>query len=237
MNARMGQAARRRRRASLLWMAGLLTLTGVLLFLVLLPIGRASSVGDASLVGRPAPALDAVDLDGRRWTMADGQNRLTWVNFWATWCPPCRTEMPMMQRLSEAYGDRLLILAVDFGEEVGAVRTFVERYGLTYPVLLDPSLENFYRWSAQFGLPRHYFVDAEGTIVYEVVGELPPETMAGVVEDLLGPPTSPPPSPAAHRPSWQASAQQEVANAKSEAKRDQRARVTAGPSGPRTRGS
>jgi thiol-disulfide isomerase/thioredoxin len=177
-------------------MAGLLTLAGVLLFLVLLPIGRATSVSDANVVGRPAPVLDAVDLDGRRWTMADGQNRLTWVNFWATWCPPCRTEMPMMQRLSEAYGDRLLILAVDFGEEAGAVRTFVERYGLTYPVLLDPSFENFYRWSPQFGLPRHYFVDGEGTIVYEVVGEMPPETMAGVLEDLLGLPTSAAPSPA-----------------------------------------
>lgn len=96
--------------------------------------------------------------------------------------------MPMMERLAQAYGDRLLVLGVDFGEEPGAVRTFVERYGITYPILLDPTLDNFYRWSPVFGLPRHYFVDADGTVVYEVTGELAPEEMASVLEELLGRP-------------------------------------------------
>ncbi len=183
----IGRPPRRARRASLLWTAGLVVLAVVLLVLVLLPIGSASSTGHGTLAGRPAPSLEAVDLDGRRWTLAEGEDRLVWVNFWATWCPPCRTEMPMMQRLAEAYGDRLLVLGVDFGEEPSAVREFVERYGITYPILLDPTLENFYRWSPLFGLPRHYFVDPDGTVVYEVSGELPPGQMAGVLEELLGP--------------------------------------------------
>lgn len=178
---------RRARRASLLWISGLLALAGILLVLVLLPIGRASSTGHGSLVGRPAPTLASVDLEGRRWTLSDGRSRLIWINFWATWCPPCRTEMPMMQRLAQAYGDRLLILGVDFGEEPAAVRDFADRYGISYPILLDPTLENFYRWSPQFGLPRHYFVDPSGTVVYEVPGELPASQMAGVLEKLLGP--------------------------------------------------
>lgn len=186
MTTSMGRAPRRVRRASLLWAAGLAVLTVVLLVLVLLPIGRASSAGRGSLVGGPAPALEAIDLDGRRWTLADGDERLIWVNFWATWCPPCRTEMPMMERLAEAYGDRLLVLGVDFGEEPSAVREFVERYGITYPILLDPTLENFFRWSPLFGLPRHYFIDPDGTVVYEVQGELPPGEMAAVLEKLLG---------------------------------------------------
>lgn len=179
--------ARHARRASLLWIAGLGVLAGLLLVLVLLPIGRASTSGAGTLVGSPAPALEAIDLDGRRWTLADGEDRLIWVNFWATWCPPCRTEMPMMQRLAEAYGDRLLILGVDFGEEPEAVREFVDRYDITYPILLDPTLANFYRWSPLFGLPRHYFIDADGTVVYEVAGELPPGQMAAVLDELLGP--------------------------------------------------
>lgn len=93
----------------------------------------------------------------------------------------------MMERLAKSYGDRLLILGVGFGEEPSAVREFVGRYGITYPILLDPTVENFYRWSAPFGLPRHYFTDPHGTIVYEVTRELPPGQMAGVLEDLIGP--------------------------------------------------
>jgi len=187
MRTSANRPRRRGRRASLLWVSGLLALTALLLVLVLLPIGRASVTGRGSLVGKPAPMLEAIDLAGRRWTMTEGEGRLTWINFWATWCPPCRTEMPMMQRLAEAYGDRLLILGVDYGEEPGAVRDFVDRYGITYPILLDPTLENFFRWSPLFGLPRHYFVDSGGTVVYEVPGELPPDQMAGVLEELLGP--------------------------------------------------
>ncbi|MEJ7803699.1 MAG: TlpA disulfide reductase family protein [Candidatus Limnocylindria bacterium] len=178
---------RRSKRASLLWVSGLLALTALLLVLVFLPLGRASSTGRGSLVGRPAPVLEAVDLAGKRWTMTEAEGRLIWINFWATWCPPCRNEMPMMQRLAEAYGDRLLILGVDYGEEPGAVRDFVDRYGITYPILLDPSLQNFFRWSPVFGLPRHYFVDSGGTVVYEVPGELPAGQMAGVLDELLGP--------------------------------------------------
>ncbi|MDQ2941218.1 MAG: TlpA family protein disulfide reductase [Chloroflexota bacterium] len=187
MTTSIDRPRRRAPRASLLWAAGLAVLAGVLLVLVLLPIGRTSSAGHGSLVGSAAPSLEAADLDGRRRTLADGGDRLIWVNFWATWCPPCRTEMPMMQRLAEAYGDRLLILGVDFGEEPSAARNFVERYDIKYPILLDPTLENFYRWSPQFGLPRHYFVRPGGTVVHEVPGELPPSDMAKVLEQLLGP--------------------------------------------------
>ena len=184
--ATAGRRPRRARRGALLW-GGLILATGaLLLILVLLPIARGSDTqAGGTLVGRAAPELDLVDLDGRRWTLADGGGRLVWINFWATWCPPCRTEMPMMQRLHERFGDRVLILGVDFGEERGTVVDFVERYGITYPILLDPTLDAFYRWSPQFGLPKHYFVDANGVVVREIPGELPPEAMLQTLEELL----------------------------------------------------
>ena len=179
----------RRRRGVILW-AGLIAATGLtLLALVLIPLGRAPATGvQGGLVGRPAPALSALTLDGRPWTLDDADGRLVWINFWATWCPPCRTEMPMMERLHERYGDRVLIIGVDFGEERGAVEDFVDRYGITYPILLDPSLDNFYRWSTTFGLPKHYFVDSEGIVLREFAGELPPEAMVATLEELLGEP-------------------------------------------------
>ncbi len=178
----------RARRGSVLWLAGIVLLAVVLGVLAAIPLLRGNDPGtQGSLVGKIAPSITADDLLGRRWTLADGAGRITWVNFWATSCEPCRTEMPAMQRLVDAYGDRLLVLGVDWGESRTSVADFVDRYAISYPILLDPSLENFYRWSARAGLPRHYFVDASGKVVREVIGPLAPAQMLQVVEGLLGP--------------------------------------------------
>lgn len=184
----MSRGTAPRRRAPLLW-AALIVAIGLLLGgLMLVPLARSDPAAGGRLVGLAAPSLSAVDLDGRPWSIEDGRGRLTWINFWATWCPPCRTEMPMMQRLSEQYGDRLLILGVNWAEERSIVEDFAERYAIDYPILLDPTLDNFYRWSPQFGLPRHYFVDARGIVVREILGELPPAEMTRLLDELLGPP-------------------------------------------------
>ena len=176
-----------RRRTPLLWAALIIALGLLLGGLLLVPLARTDRTAPSPLVGQRAPPLVAVDLNGRRWSIADGRGRLTWINFWATWCPPCRTEMPIMQRLSEHYGDRLLILGVNWAEERSTVEDFVARYAIDYPILLDPTLENFYRWSPQFGLPRHYFVDERGVVVREILGELPPAEMVQLLDELLGP--------------------------------------------------
>ncbi|HLE89330.1 MAG TPA: TlpA disulfide reductase family protein [Candidatus Limnocylindria bacterium] len=181
-------ATRRARRGSLAWAAGIAVLAVGLGALAAIPLLRGNSDGtQGTLVGRPAPGIAADDLAGRRWTLADGAGRLTWVNFWATNCEPCRTEMPAMQQLADAYGDRLLVLGVDWGESRASVTDFVERYAIDYPILLDPTLANFYRWSRLDGLPRHYFVDGDGVVVREVIGPLAPARMLEIVEDLIGP--------------------------------------------------
>lgn len=176
------------RRSSALTLAGIGLLVIVLAVLAAIPLLRGDDSGtQGSLVGKAAPSISADDLGGRRWTLADGAGKITWVNFWATSCEPCRTEMPAMQILADAYGDRLLVLGVDWGESRGSVTDFIARYAISYPILLDPSLDNFYRWSARSGLPRHYFVDGSGKVVREVIGPLAPARMAQIVEELLGP--------------------------------------------------
>jgi len=176
------------RRSSVVTLAGIGLLVVVLGVLAAIPLLRGDDSGtQGTLVGKPAPAISANDLTGRHWTLADGAGRITWVNFWATNCEPCRTEMPAMQILADAYGSRLLVLGVDWGESRDSVTDFVVRYAITYPILLDPSLDNFYRWSARSGLPRHYFVDGAGTVVREVIGPLAPARMAQIIEELLGP--------------------------------------------------
>ena len=134
-------AALRSRRWSLAWLLLIVVLGIGLAWLASVPLLRGEPDGRiGSRVGEPAPELALEDLDGRPWTIADAGGRLVWVNFWATSCEPCRTEMPAMQRLAEAYPDELLILGVDWGEGRDVVEDFVARYGVEYPVLLDPGL-------------------------------------------------------------------------------------------------
>ena len=63
---------------------------------------------------------------------------------------------------------------------------FVDRYGVTYPILLDPSLENYYRWATADGLPRHYFIGSDGTVLREIIGPLDPAQMVAILDELLG---------------------------------------------------
>ena len=179
--------SRRRRWRSLAWLIGIAAVGALLAVLAFAPLAQAPGGETGPLIGKPAPALDATDLAGRGWTMADGTDRITWVNLWATSCEPCRTEMPAMQRLAEAYGDELLILGLDRGESRDSVADFASRYGISYPILLDPTLANSYRWSLDPGLPRHWFVNADGVVVREIIGPLDPVRMVEILEELLGP--------------------------------------------------
>jgi cytochrome c biogenesis protein CcmG/thiol:disulfide interchange protein DsbE len=182
----MTLSALRRRRGSLAWLLAIVVLAGVLGALAMVPLLRSTSDGrTGTLVGQPAPALEATDLDGRAWSLGSADARVTWVNFWATSCVPCRTEMPAMQRLAEAHEGDLLVLGVDWGEGREAVQDFVDRYGVTYPILLDPTLENYYRWATIDGLPRHYFIGADGTVLREVIGPLDPTQMVAILDELL----------------------------------------------------
>ena len=181
-------SAFRRRRWSLAWLLVIVALGLVLAWLASVPLLRADPEGRSGpRVGDRAPELALVDLDGTTWTMADAlaDGRLVWVNFWATSCEPCRTEMPAMERLAEEFEDELLVLGVNWGEERGSVADFVDRYGVSYPILLDPGLDAYYRWAGTDGLPRHYFIGEQGTVLREIVGPLDPARMVGVLEDLL----------------------------------------------------
>lgn len=176
----------RRRHWSLAWLLAILALGVLLAWLASVPLLRGEPDGrDGARVGQPAPELDLVDIDGVTHGVSDPQGRLVWVNFWAISCEPCRTEMPAMQRLADIHSDDLVILGVNWGEERSAVVDFIHRYGIGYPVLLDPDLDAFYRWAASDGLPRHYFIGPEGTILREIVGPLDPARMVGIVEELL----------------------------------------------------
>lgn len=159
-----------------------------LLGLAVIPLAAAPGGGrTGGLVGDPAPALAGPTLAGGELSLDEVDRPVSWVNFWATSCEPCRTEMPAMQRLAELYADSLLVIGVNWGEDPAAIADFVDRYAVRYPILLDPRLENFDRWRrGPDGLPRHYFV-IDGTVVREVIGPLDPSQMLVTLEELIGP--------------------------------------------------
>jgi thiol-disulfide isomerase/thioredoxin len=120
----------------------------------------------------PAPPLRLLDLDGIEHDLADLKGRAVVINFWATWCPPCRREMPSMERLFQAFEARgLIVLAVDVGEDADTVFAFTGQLdpAPTFPLLLDPDSQAAQAWGVK-GLPTSFLVDPEGRLVMRAVG-------------------------------------------------------------------
>ncbi len=121
---------------------------------------------------KPAPALRLADLDGEVHDLADLKGKLVVVNFWATWCPPCRREMPSLERLHQRLQARgLAVLAVDVGEDADTVFAFTGQLepAPSFPLLLDRDSQTMQRWKVK-GLPTTFVVDAAGKVVYRAVG-------------------------------------------------------------------
>jgi len=118
----------------------------------------------APLAGARAPDFSAPTLDGSSMRLSDLRGRAVILNFWATWCEPCRAEMPLLDDRSRTLAERgLAVLGVNFDEAVEDVRAFRDELGLTFPLLLDPGgeLQSLYR---VIGYPTTYFIDADGVI-------------------------------------------------------------------------
>lgn len=114
--------------------------------------------------GTPAPEFELRTLDGRLVTLADYRGKTLMVNFWATWCPPCRAEMPDMEQVyQEAKDTGFVVLAINIQEANQPIQQFVDKYGLTFPILLDVSGEVSQRYGVQ-SLPTSFFIDPEGRI-------------------------------------------------------------------------
>ena len=131
-------------------------------------------------VGREAPDFIARDLEGRRVSLRELRGEVVMLNVWATWCAPCREEMPSMQRLHARLGPQgLRVVAVSIDAALGDtdaadraggdIRTFVEEHGLTFDVWHHPSgeIQRLYRTT---GVPESFVIDRQGRIVRKVLG-------------------------------------------------------------------
>jgi cytochrome c biogenesis protein CcmG/thiol:disulfide interchange protein DsbE len=155
-----------------------LALVGVLAVAVL-RAGSLPGPGDA------APDFDAPLLQGEgTLALADLEGRPVVLNFWASWCVPCKDEAPMLSRAAEKYGDRVAFVGVDVRDARSDALAFVASEGLDYAHVRDED-QTIYRDYGLTGQPETFFIDAEGVIVEHVNGPLPEDALDQLVETLV----------------------------------------------------
>jgi thiol-disulfide isomerase/thioredoxin len=144
-----------------------------------------SSADAAFMIGQPAPPLVVEQLGGGTIDLVNLRGKPVWLNFMATWCPPCRDEMPRMVDFATRYADTgLVVIAVDVAEDEATVSAFVNEVGVTFPVGLDPDGAAHAEWGAA-ALPVHYWIDATGVIRAGALGGIGPDLMAESLATIL----------------------------------------------------
>jgi cytochrome c biogenesis protein CcmG/thiol:disulfide interchange protein DsbE len=139
-----------------------------------------------------APDFAVPDLDGQAVRLSAYRGRVVLVNLWATWCPPCREEIPSMQRLHDRLKDKGFVLLAVSEDEGGAagVKAFVQQMKVTFPVLLDPDGDVGRKYEI-WGFPESFLLDRDGRVVERVIGPRDwstPEQIARIEALLAAPP-------------------------------------------------
>lgn len=143
------------------------------LLLVFSPFSEAQQAGRGltKLADTPqAPEFVLRDLDGNQHRLSDYRGQVVIINFWATWCPPCREEMPSMQCAWESLkNDGIHMLAINVGEDEDTIFQFTANYPVDFPLLMDSDSGVINQWPVR-GLPTTFVVDPKGRISYRAIG-------------------------------------------------------------------
>jgi thiol-disulfide isomerase/thioredoxin len=168
----------------LYWIAGAIIIAVVLA--VYFRGGPPQASGPAALQGQSAPSFAVPMLAGSTSGLGSYRGHVVVMNLWASWCPPCRAEMPDLQRLYQDYKSRnVVVLGVDQGESAQRVAAFAQSLGIHYPILLDQQ-QQYGRVYAALGLPTTIVVSADGIVVRGFDGPLSYPQMVAAVTPLLG---------------------------------------------------
>ena len=120
----------------------------------------------------PPSAFQLQDLNGRVHRLSDYRGKVVLVNFWATWCEPCRAEMPSIERLQKRLGEQsFAVLAINMDEPEARIAKFVSAMPLALPVLLDPGGKVTRAWKVRV-LPASFVIDTDGRVRYSVIGDM-----------------------------------------------------------------
>jgi thiol-disulfide isomerase/thioredoxin len=138
-----------------------------------------------SEVNYPAPELALQNVKGDKEALTDYLDKVVLVNNWATWCPPCKAEIPTLQEYYEVHKEEgLVIIGIEAGESQAEVLDFVKGAGITYPIWIDPHNSALMAFGAA-GLPNSFVIDREGTVRLAWIGEINRETLEKYVTPII----------------------------------------------------
>ena len=152
------------------------------------PSAPAASGGATGLfhIGEPAPALVVPQVGGGTINLENLKGKPVWVNFWATYCPPCVDEFPLMNGFAIRHAkDDLVVLAIDFKEDEGTVASFADGLNTTFPLGLDKDGAVADRWKAAAVLPVHFWIDRDGIVRDGAAGGIGPDIMVRGLRSIL----------------------------------------------------
>ena len=132
-----------------------------------------------------APDFTLLDLDGNEVRLSEFRDKVVLINFWTTWCPPCRAEMPEIESLYQEYKDKgLVIIGIDIGEPEARVRQFVQRGGYSWTFVLDSNGAVMADYKIR-KIPTSFFIDRKGVIQAENIGAMTKQGMEAILAELL----------------------------------------------------
>lgn len=160
-----------------------------IMFMLLADESNLASAQDFSAVPMevnfPAPELNLTNASGDAVSLADYKGSVVLVNLWATWCPPCREEMPTLSDFYDKYRSRgFILLGVDQGETTNQVNSFIEEFALDFPIWLDPGSEAGSAFKTM-NLPSSYVIDRDGNVRLMWIGGISKKNLEKYVPNVI----------------------------------------------------
>ncbi|MBI4306252.1 MAG: TlpA family protein disulfide reductase [Chloroflexi bacterium] len=147
-------------------------------------------LGEVKVDPRPAPAFRLPDLDGSELDLESLRGKVVMVDFWASWCPPCQREAPVLAEVYERYRGRPVeFLGISIWDKGQDARSFAERFQIQYPVAVDHEGRIAIDYGVT-GIPEKFFVDREGRLVRRFVGPMDEPTLVAILDRMLAPAAS-----------------------------------------------
>ncbi|GIP31523.1 thiol-disulfide oxidoreductase ResA [Paenibacillus sp. J2TS4] len=148
--------------------------------------GTFSASGSLAKEGNQAPEFTLYDLNGQKHSLSDFRGKAVIVNFWGTFCPPCKNEMPAIQNQYDKWKDQgLEVLGLNLGESKVTIDSFVRQEGIRFPVLMDRNLDTASNKYNVTRYPTTFFVRPDGVIHKVFVGEMNEQIIEGFVREIM----------------------------------------------------
>lgn len=167
-------------------LAVVMLLVGVFAWLLFQPSSDTTPVGGVG-VGQPAPNFTLADATGKQVSLSSFRGHPVIINFWATYCAPCRSETPLLQQFYQSHqSDGLVVVGVNEGEPTSNMTQYIQEYNVTYVILSDRTLQ--FNDNASYYpklLPRTYFIDAQGIVRAKSDGVLSPESLQADYQKII----------------------------------------------------